>query len=129
MAACPPNVIWDKVKENSKLCAEASAVASGGATPSNDFNATLTIALADGSVVTWSKADLSPGPKKMSLTEGAYGADGSINSGPNGPTVTLHVWIEAPDNSKPFDCTWTNASAGTQKDVKIIMTVVKAVAS
>ncbi len=124
MPDCPPNVIWDLVPKNSKLCAEASAVVSGGATPSNDFDATVTIAMPDNSIVTWSKSDLKPGPKKMTLATGGYGADGAINSGPTGPTVTLHVWIEAPGGAKPFDCTWTNSAAGTERDVNIIITVV-----
>jgi hypothetical protein len=127
MADCPEFVIWDLVKPGSKFCVQASATAAGAATASNDFNATMHIVPPNqGATLDWIKADLSPGPKSLTLEGGGYGARGTILSGPNGPTVTMQAWIEAPDGTKPFTCTWTNSTANEQFRMLISIAVVAA---
>ena len=121
MADCPEFVIWN-VPAGSKFCAESSA--KDGDTASDDYNAGVHIAQPGGGAIDWTKSDLDPGPASLSLVKtGGYGASAKLVSGPSGPTVTLHAWIEAPKGSKPFDCTWTNSDAGSEPHVAITIVV------
>jgi hypothetical protein len=128
MPDCPEFVIWNPVNLGWKFSATASAAASDG-TPTNDYDASMHIVKPGGTATDWLKADLNPGPASIaSLMAGGYGVSGRLLSGPSGPTITLHAWIDAADGTKPFDCTWTNAVAGTEDNVSITI-VVKAKAS
>jgi len=121
MADCPEFVIWN-VPLESKFCAESSAKLENK--QSNDYDAGIHIVQPGGSAIDWAKSDLDRGPASLSpLKLGGYGASGKLISGPSGPTVTLHAWIEAPGGSKPFDCTWTNSDAGTEFHVAIVIVV------
>ena len=123
LADCPEFVIWNPVSPGSKFCAESTAVTSNG-TKSDDSNAGVHIVQPGGSATDWNKSDLDPGPSCIALlTSGGYGVSAKLLSGPSGPSVTLHGWIEAPDGSKPFDCTWTNSDAGTEFRVSITIVV------
>jgi hypothetical protein len=122
MADCPEFVIWNPVPPGSKFRAQSSAAMGG--TANNDYNAGVHIVEPGGSTVDWAKSDLDPGPASLSpLKAGGYGATARLISGPSGPTVTLRAWIEAPDGTKPFDCTWTNSEAATQFDASITIVV------
>jgi hypothetical protein len=126
MAECTLPVSWNPVPPNSKLCAQASA--KKGTKPSDDYNAGVVIAKPGGGVITWTVGDLDPGPSHLSpLLIGGYGVFAKLYSGPSGPIVTLHIWIETPDGKKPkkFDCTWTNSSAGTERDIPMMIAVQK----
>jgi hypothetical protein len=124
MANCDSHVTWDPVPPGAKLCAQSSAKKAGS--PSDDYNAGVIIAKPGGGAVTWTVSDLDPGPDTLpNLVKGGYGAFAKLMSGASGPTVTLHIWIAGPDG-KPdpkFDCTWTNSTAGTEKDISIIIAV------
>lgn len=121
MPECPEFVIWN-VRPGSKFCAQSSA--SDGNSPSNDYDAGVHIVQPGGSAIDWAKSDLDPRPACLApLVEGGYGASARLLSGPSGPTATLHVWIEVPGGSKPFDCTWTNAEAGTEFHIAIVIVV------
>ena len=125
MADCQEFVIWNPVPPGSKFCAESSA--KKGQTESKDYNSGVHIVQPGGTATDWKKSDLDPGPASISpLEAGGYGASTKLFSGPSGPTVTLHAWVEAPDGKKPFDCTWTNSEAGTEFHTSITI-VVKAV--
>src|SRR5882757_8766830 len=87
-------VIWN-VKVGSRLGASARAVSTQNV-PTNDYDATIQIVQPDKTAVDWAKSDLNPGPGCMSLVAGGYGATARLVSGPSGPIVTLHAWIEAP---------------------------------
>lgn len=124
MANCDSPVIWTPVPPGSKLCGQSSAKKGGKA--SDDYNAGVIIAKPGGGVLTWTVSDLDPGPSSLpNLLKGGYGAFVKLMSGPSGPTVTLHMWVEGSDG-KPipkFDCTWTNSTAGTETDVAVIIAV------
>ena len=121
MADCPEFVIWN-VKAGSKFCVESSA--KDGDAPSDDYNAGVHIVQPGGGAIDWAKSDLDPGPASLSpLEAGGYGASAKLVSGPSGPTVTLHAWIETPNASNPRDCTWTNSDAGTEFHVSITIVV------
>lgn len=122
MPDCPRIVIWN-VPQGSKLFAQSTA--KNGNTPTNDYDASVHIkGEPSGSVVDWAKRDLDPGPAVLApLEDDGYGAKAKLLSGPSGPTVTLHSWIEAPGGATPFDCIWTNSDAGTQIDVVITLVV------
>lgn len=123
MADCPGFVIWNPVPPGSKFCAQSSAKKADG-TKSNDYNAGVHIVQPGGTAVDWAKRHLDPGPAVLApLNVGGYGGSGRLASGPSGPTVTLHGWIEAPDGKKPFDCTWTNSTADTEFHVAIVIVV------
>lgn len=121
MADCPEFVIWN-VKAGCQLWAMSSAQL--GNMSSDDYNAGVHIVQPGGDATDWTKRDLDPGPANLSpLEKGGYGASGKLVSGPSGPTVTLQAWIEAPDGTRPFDCTWTNSDAGTEFHVSITIVV------
>jgi hypothetical protein len=121
MAECPEFVIWN-VTEGCQFWAESSAQI--GNTPSDDYNSGVHIVEPGGGATDWAKSDLDPGPANLSpLEKGGYGASGKLLSGPSGPTVTLQAWIEAPNGTRPFDCTWTNSDAGTEFHVSITIVV------
>ncbi|MGH9423571.1 MAG: hypothetical protein ACRD3J_26590 [Thermoanaerobaculia bacterium] len=114
-------VMWN-VKAGSRFGATARAV-TNTQVPTNDYDAAIHIVQPGGSAVDWAKADLNPGPACLTLVEGGYGATAQLDSGPSGPTVTLHAWIEAPDGTTPFNNTWTNAAAGTESHIAIVLVV------
>jgi hypothetical protein len=121
MADCPEFVIWN-VSPGSKFCAESIARLENK--PSDDYDAGVHIVQPGGGAIDWAKSDLDPGPASLApLKVGGYGASGKLVSGPSGPTVTLDAWVEAPDGSKPFDCTWTCSDAGTEFHVAIVIVV------
>jgi hypothetical protein len=120
-ADCSEFEIWN-VPSGSKYCAQSSA--KEGDTPSDDYDAGVRIVQPGGGAVDWAKRDLDPGPACLSpLQAGGYGSKAKLVSGPSGSTVTLRAWIEAPNGSRPFDCTWTNSDAGTVFDVVIAIVV------
>lgn len=114
-------VIWN-VKAGSRFGASAIAVSNQNV-PTNDYDATIQIKQPGGATVDWKKGDLNPGPGCMALVTGGYGATARLVSGPSGPTVTFHAWIEAPDGTTPFNNTWTNATAGTESHIAITLAV------
>ena len=114
-------VIWN-VKVGSRFGATASAV-TNQSVPTKDYDAEIHIVQPGGTAVNWAKADLNPGPACLSLVAGGYGGTVQLDSGPSGPAVTLHAWIEAPDGTTPFNNTWTNATAGTESHISIVLVV------
>lgn len=119
MADCPDFVIWNSVPAGSKLRAQSSATRDD--TSSDDYDATVQIAPPSGSEINWVRADLDPGPAgPLALVAGAYGFTGTVTCGPGGPTAKLRIRIEGTE----FDCTWTNASAGTIQRVNGTIVVV-----
>ncbi|MEA2165228.1 MAG: hypothetical protein QOK37_3355 [Thermoanaerobaculia bacterium] len=116
MANCDEIVLWN-VPANSKFRAESSAVTSVASgtiakgTPTADYACVVNISPGGGGAsLTWDNSNLDPGPASKAVGDQGYAATVTLAPGPSNPTITFHAWIEAPSGTKPFDCTWTNAT-------------------
>ena len=114
---CKNSVVWNPVPAGSKLCAQSSAF--DGANKSTNYNCTIEVDAGLGGPPTiWTKHDLDPGPAKLVLQDEGYGLVAMLSC--FGPPVTLHVWVE-PAGAKAFDCTWTNSTPGTVRQITIFI--------
>ena len=112
MPACSNLVIWQPVPSGARFCASASGT-------SDDFLAGVRLIGADGSETQFLNGDLVPGPAHRSLTLQGYAARLTVTPGSTAPAVTMDVWIEGPDGTRVFECTWT--ATGAFKVTRITM--------